>query len=363
MTRTVQPLARLLPIFQRGVRLAGTLGVTMFLTSMGPVARAEEAPTAPASDASFEDLRRAASPIGDLASGLRPPESVESCDKESGDRARARCRVVRRFLLKNLPRHPFRKISDDPDAVTLSDFDGTIKGYHLAVAGCLACRRPLPVGSAGEPRLVTLGAPDKSQKGALKDAVSISRNAVSFGSLAEAKKWLAGNKPALRAEFVFLPVQEPWNRGSEQGVSLTKVGVRVFNRCTGEVIVSQPPSRRAVDVDRSASGCAGLAGATTDKDATGNGEPVRQRLSRSDIADAMEKVRAPVNACYGQFHQPGRVDLSFVVAPSGLVQAVTAQGPFQGTPTGECAINAAKLAKFPAFDGSNEEFVYLFFLR
>ena len=85
-------------------------------------------------------------------------------------------------------------------------------------------------------------------------------------------------------------------------------------------------------------------------------------LNKND-ADAMDKIRGAVSACYGQFHQPGRADLTFVVAPSGQPQSVTVGGVFNGTPTGDCAANAFKTAKFPSFDGPAQEFVYPFFLR
>jgi hypothetical protein len=351
------------PARRRSALRGASPGVLLAIACLSFPALAAKAVAA--EESSFEELRQNAAPVGDVANTLRPPEKVESCESEPTDRERARCRVVRRYIRKSLPHHPFRKISDDPAAVTLSDFDGTIKGYHLAVSGCLACERPVAIGPRGESRLVTVGVPDPAQKGALKDAVSLSRNAVTFGNLNEAKKWLAGNKDDLRAEFVFLPVQEKWTRGQEQGVGLAKVGVRVFNRCTGEVIVSQPPSQRPAEVDRNAPGCSARDSGNRGKvgDADSAGESGRRQLTRNDIADAMDKIRGAVNACYGQFHQPGRADLTFVVAPSGVPQAVTVGGVFNGTPTGDCAANAAKSAKFPSFDGPTQEFVYPFFLR
>lgn len=351
-----------------GIGIGGLLWGGVALTNVllghaAPAAAQEPKPAAAQAqdEASFEELRRLAAPLGDLATGLRAPESVESCDKEPSEREQARCRVVRRYLQKSLPRQPYRKISEDPQAIALSDYDGNIKGYHLALAGCLSCSRPLPVGPGGEARLVTVGIPDDSVKGSLPEALSLSRNAVSFNDLPEAKQWLTNNKNDLRAEFVFLPVHEPWTRGKEQGVSLAKVGVRVFNRCTGEVFVSQPPSRRPVDVPKDTPGCDGPG--THRTNSTGEGDPGRRQLSRSEIADAMDKIRGAVSACYSQFHQRGKVDLAFVASPTGVVQSVTAQGAFSGTPTGDCAANAAKSARFPPFEGQNQDFVYPFFLR
>ena len=49
-------------------------------------------------------------------------------------------------------------------------------------------------------------------------------------------------RPFLRAEFLFQPADAEWSFGPSRGYALKFVGGRVFNRCTGEVLASKPPS-------------------------------------------------------------------------------------------------------------------------
>ena len=100
--------------------------------------------------------------------------------------------------------------------VAVSDYDAAVKGYHVALAGCVACSKPVTIGQAKEPRFVTLKVPDKDAD-SLTKAVSLSRNTFGFDSLADAKRWLDAERPFLRAEFLFQPqiVGDVWTFGAE----------------------------------------------------------------------------------------------------------------------------------------------------
>jgi len=86
-------------------------------------------------------------------------------------------------------------------------------------------------------------------------------------------------------------------------------------------------------------------------------------LSKTLIADAMAKIRPQVFACYEQFKVAGMVELAFVVAGNGTVQAVSVSPAWRGTPTGLCVREAAKDAHFPPFQLDEQKFTYPFFLR
>ena len=150
---------------------------------------------------------------------------VERCDGETRDIDRARCRATTAYLRQTLPQRTFAFTTDEPGVVAVSDYDASVKGYHVALAGCVACTNPITIGKAKEPRLVTLKVPDKDADSLIK-AVSLSRNTFGFDSLADAKRWLDTERPFLRAEFLFQPqiVGDDWTFGANRGVALKLVG-------------------------------------------------------------------------------------------------------------------------------------------
>ena len=58
-----------------------------------------------------------------------------------------------------------------------------MKGYHVELAGCIACARPVPLQTGA--RLVTLKTPEKEAE-SLAKAVAVTRNTFGFDSLTEA---------------------------------------------------------------------------------------------------------------------------------------------------------------------------------
>ena len=154
----------------------------------------------------------------------------------------SRCRSTTTYLgSKKLPQQKFIAESNDPAAIEVSGYDGAAKGYHLSLAGCIACSEPMPIGSHREPRFVTLAKPDKSAAWKLAAGVPVSKSTVAFDDFAAAKHWAEMEKPFLRAEFLFQPQAEgsDFTVGMAPGISLMLVGARVFNRCTGEILVSE----------------------------------------------------------------------------------------------------------------------------
>jgi hypothetical protein len=337
---------------------------------------AAPAPAAPAAagDAaadSYETVGQGAVRTRDIATLLSP--FVESCENERRDIDRARCQATVAYLRRTLPRRTFAFTTDEPGVVAVSDYDAAVKGYHVALAGCVACSKPVTLGKAKEPRLITLKVPEKDADSLLK-AVSLSRNTFGFDSLADAKRWLDAERPFLRAEFLFQPqiVGDVWTYGGNRGVSLKLVGARVYNRCTGDVLVSKPPSTGTAERPSSAhedpscvaarkQAAAAEAAAAAPPPPTSDDLPAQ--LTKALIADSMAKIRPQVFACYQQFKSPGTLELIYVVAANGTVQSVAVGPAFAGTPTGQCVLQAAKDARFPPFKMEQQKFTYPFFLR
>jgi len=337
------------------------LAYALFAATPAPAA----APAADAS-ASFETLGTGAVKTRDIGTLLS--SFVDRCDDEKRDIDRARCRATTSYLRRTLPQRTFAFTTDEPDVVAVSDYDAAVKGYHVALAGCVACSKPVTIGAGSEPRLVTLKVPDKDAD-SLTKAVSISRNTFGFDSLADAKRWLDAERPFLRAEFLFQPqtVGEVWKFGASRGVALKLVGARVYNRCTGDVLLSKPPS--TATAERPGPGhedptCAVKARAATEAATTPPAsDDLPVQLTKTLIADAMAKIRPQIFACYQQHKSPGTLELIYVVASNGTVQSVAVGPAFAGTPTGLCVLQAAKDARFPPFKLDQQKFTYPFFLR
>lgn len=308
----------------------------------------------------FETLARAAAPMADLGTLLAP--FAGKCDGEARDLDRIRCRATRAYLRKVIPRRSFWAVVDDPATIAVSPFDAGIRGYHLSVAGCLACTRPVTVGRTNEKRLITLKAPEKEGE-SLRAAVEISRNSVAFSSLAEAKTWLNESRPDLRTQFVFQPADTEWSFGPSRGYALKLLGMRVFNRCTGEILVSRPPSTGIADMPGMEEGCRSRRSATEADLAKTPPPGMSEELTKNEISLAMSIIRPQVFACFKQFKVPGLAQFEFLVAGNGTVVSLRLSGSFFGTPTGSCLIEAGQNARFPRFSRARQKFVYPFFLR
>ena len=314
--------------------------------------------------ATFETLvQNAAESAADLTTMLAP--FADNCDGDKRELDRTRCQTMRAYLRRVIPRRSFWAVVDDPLVIAVSEFDASVKGYHLSIAGCLACTHPVTVGSSQGSRLLTLKVPDKDA-GSLRAAVEISRSSVGFDSLGEAKTWLKRNRPALRTQFVFQPAETQWTFGSSRGYAMTLLGLRVFNRCTGEVLISRPPSTGIVDLPGADDGCADSGHAPDADDSRRSGgapTPADSPLSKEDIARAMNIIRPDVFTCFEKFHVPGIAQFDFEVAASGAVNKVRLTGAFSGTPTGGCLIEAGQSARFAPSSRERQQFSYPFFLR
>ncbi|HET6283537.1 MAG TPA: hypothetical protein VFH73_21450 [Polyangia bacterium] len=315
------------------------------------------------SNATFEALTAGAVRTTDVGTLLVP--FVDSCDGEKRDIERIRCRTIQSYLRETLPERTFLMTVDDPAAVSLSDYDASIKGYRLGLAGCVACTAPVTVGRSGQKRLVSLKAPQKEAE-SLAKAVEISRSTLAFDSLAEARRWMDDVRPFLRAEFLFQPEDNEWSFGVNRGYAFKLVAGRVFNRCTGEVLVSQPPSTGAADkpaAGRQDESCArARAAETTAAAPAGDGELPAQ-LTTAQIAQSMDHIRSEVYACYEKYQVAGNAQLAYVVGGNGMVKSIRVTGAFDGTPTGTCVLDAGKTAKFSRFKAASQSFTYPFFLR
>jgi hypothetical protein len=293
----------------------------------------------------FEELARQAEPVSDLGMLLAP--FVDDC-RRGPELERLRCESVRASLRARLPARTFLYARDGAEAVPASPFDPRLRGLRLTVVGCLSCKQ-LVEAAPGERRYVTLKVPTRGPSGG-PVAAEVARATVSVASPAEAEKWIRTVQPFLRVELLFRPADQPWTVGVSRGYAFSPVGVRVYNRCTGEVLYSDPPSLGPAPRE---SQCT-----PAEAEATEDEKEPPELLSPAAINEAIAQARGEIASCVAQSNLRGTARLSFEVAGTGLPESVNVEGAAAGTRLGECLSAAGMKVKFPPFRGDRQRFKY-----
>ena len=311
----------------------------------------------------FEAAARNAEEVPDL--GALVSSLSSNCSSARREIDRARCRGMQSFLGAKLPNRLFSAVVDSSRVVTVSGYDAAVKGYRMKVVGCLTCDEALTDPNLGK-RFLTLKVPSQEEE-TLAAAAALARPNVTFPNMDDARAWEAAVKPHLRAQFVFRPTAKEWTYKQHRGLAFEPVAMRVFNRCTGEIVYSEPPSQeRSMAVAEGLDGCE-----SDDKDApavtnAAGGKrkdeglaDLPEKLGASEIGQALRAARADMGACDSQFKTRGSVDLEFEVpGTGGPAQAVRAKGNLGGTDVAQCLLQAARKVQFPRFQESRQSFKY-----
>jgi hypothetical protein len=305
-------------------------------------------PPPAAASGSFEEVAAQAATLDDVATLL--PPFVEDCARSKREPERARCLGVRTFLRKDLPSRSFVMTRPGAEVLGISDLDPTIKGFHMAVSGCLACNPPAQVGT--EKRLVMLKAPAAGAR-SMGAATELGRTTVSVANLGESERWNRAVRPHLRVEYVFQPVDQPWASGTSRGLIFKALAFRVYDACTGTVVLSQPPSRESAPKD---SGCKAEPAEATAEAAPG--PAAAEPIDRAAVNAAVKAERPSFDGCIKENPGPGSATLVFVVAASGIPQSVSVEGTTAGTELAQCLIDAGRKVRFPQFQGASQKLRY-----
>jgi hypothetical protein len=329
---------------------------------------------------SFEALLGTAEDIGDLARTLEP--FTELCNEQL-DMTRRQCEVVRAYLRTVLHRRTFRS-EVEPGALVVGPYVQKQGGRTVTLRGCVACQKAVP----GDRRhLVTVRPPAKLAGQELK-GLDVSTTKVAHPSAHVGELWQRDVGSKLRAEFVHrlgpvwtqrtakgkgrkagaVPVKGGWDDGSGEirGLSMGLLGYRVYNRCTGEVLMASPKAAFKVPVAANQPDCP-----KPEVKVAASQPGVRQPdpswpyvLSVGEIRRSMDAVRGQVRACYLQFQIPGTAELEIDIGGlDGNVLGVKIVGKFEDTPTGDCVISALGAARFPNFRATSMKVPYNFYLQ
>ena len=169
-----------------------------------PPRRRASAPAEPPPGANFETLGTGAVRTRDIGTLLS--SFVDRCDDEKRDIDRARCRATTRVPApdaaasgRSRSRPTIRR------SIAVSDYDAAVKGYHVALAGCVACSKP--VDDRARERAAAGHAQGPRQGRGLADEGGRRCRATPSASTAwrTPSSWLDTERPFLRAEFLFQP--------------------------------------------------------------------------------------------------------------------------------------------------------------
>jgi hypothetical protein len=174
-----------------------------------------------------------------------------------------------------------------------------------------------------------------------------------------AAEWQKKMAPRLRVQFVFRlgPV---WKSGTFEGVTFVPVAHRVFDRCTGKVVASEPPSAKDAQAMRDDSCPEEL---TAEQSKAREEASLPLQLSGQQINEALAPLRDRAHDCYTEFEMSGTLMVRLTVGKDGAIETVAILPPFDKTPTGYCMRTALKGTVFPRFRGPRMIVKYPFQLK
>jgi len=327
---------------------------------------------------SYEALVAHAEVVEDLGRMLEP--FTEKCTEER-DMTRRQCEVVRAYLRRVLERRVFVS-GVEGGSLVVGPYEEKSGGRTLVLYGCLACKRPV----AGDVPLFLVADAHDSKTKVKEKAVrpsglpypvpEVARLVVAHPSQHVAETWQAEVGSKLRAELVFrlgrawqerLAGRKETGQGRDvRGLFVHVVGYRVYDRCTGDVLLASPQVAFKASVARAQPDCPKReVKVAASQPAARQPDPSWPYvLSVGDIRRTMDSIRGQVRACYLQFQIPGSVELEVEVGGmDGNVLSVRVGGKFEETPTGDCVTAAVSAARFPRFRAASMKVPYRFYLQ
>jgi hypothetical protein len=302
----------------------------------------------------FDALARDATVVKDSAAlaEVVSPFFSDCASYKDDDLAMRQCVSVRDFTTAQSRAEIFSAVGDEA-SLSYAPFDPSEKKLGLEVSGCLACARPLKIDD--KLRFVTTRVP-KAIKAGHAVGLDVAFHDVPMDSDKNAAAWLKKMSPRLRVQFLF-KVGPAWKSGAFEGLTFVPVGHRVFDRCNGEVIASEPPSEGRATPIRDAACPEELTEIERRRREDAN---LPDQLSPPDINKALAPVRRRVHDCYSEFEVAGTAIVQMVVERDGKISQSSLQAPFDKTPTGYCIKAALQGITFPRFKGEKMVIKYPF---
>lgn len=327
----------------------------LMMAALLSVAQAEEpkkpADRTPQAMATFEAALDGAEPAGELTDRFDP--LFADCKRDDDLEAR-QCAAVRDLTLERLKGGTFVALGDEA-SLTWTPWAADEKQLGLELHGCLVCKKPLKLGGSDEPRFVTNRVP-KAIKAGRAVGLDLGFYEVALPDQATAARFTRLTVPKLVTQFVF-KIGPVWKSGDKLGgVTFVPLAQRIFDRCTGKVYASEPPSQKPAEPQPDATCPAKTPVVNTD-------EPLPEQLSRDQVVKAMHAAEAKIHLCYLKYKQDGTVSVRMVLDGQSGIEGLQVAPPFEGTPTGNCVRKAIESASLGRFTGEKMTIVYPFLLR
>ncbi len=278
------------------------------------------------------------------------------CAASEGDLSLRQCQSAQRWQLEQNKNETFVAVGDEA-ALAITPYDSAEKKLGIEVHGCIACGHPVKLAD-GKPRFVTTRVP-KAIKAGRAIGLDLAFHDVTLATSKEANEWQKKMVPRLRVEFAF-KIGPVWKSGSFEGLTFIPVGHRVFDRCNGNVLASDPPSTGKGPLMRD-SGCPEEVSEAERKAREDANLP--DQLSRVDINRALAGARAKVHDCFTEFEQAGTANVQMIVDREGKIENIKVLPPFDKTPTGYCVRTSLDGVTFPRFKGEKMIIRYPFQLQ
>ncbi len=306
----------------------------------------------------FEDLAKTAKATSDMEKVVGPFLQQCGTGNELPD---LHCRAIRQYMQHKIGTQIFTTTVGG-GALAFAEYDSVKFVYPVTLNGCLTCSKPIefdPVLFAPNNKFfITAKLPAKIE-GNVPKGIDLGKFEIAVDPR-ELGKWTKNVQPFLQVQFLYRVMAEKvWDAKLGAGITLHTGGYRVFNRCSGEVLFSSPPSAGPVPVDKR--GCPDAGDKPVVEDPTKN---LPEKLAPSQILDLMKGIRDKVDACYQQYQIPGVAEVSVTVTgKTGAVAGVKLRGAFADTPTGKCVSDAITAIKFPMFKNESLTFSYKYDLK
>ncbi len=334
-----------------GERLLGAM-IAVAVGLAAQTGRADEGKSEAKATSTFEQALEVAEPVGDLTDRFDP--LFAEC-KRADDLDARQCAAVRDATLQRLTSGIFVALGDE-SSLSWTPWTASEKQINLELHGCIACGRPLMLGDPSKPSFITTRVP-KAIKLGKAVGLDVGLYGVPLPDQQTAARWVKQTLPRLVTQFV-LRVGPEWKSGagdkSFEGVTFVPMGQRIFDRCSGKVYASEPPSSKPAEPQPDMD-CPAVAPIVE--------EPLAEQLSREQVVKTMKTVEPQIHACFLQHKQEGTINVRIVLDGANGVEGLQVGAPFDGTVSGECVKKAVAAAPFGKFTGEKMTIIYPFMLR